>query len=170
MARTLTTAVSNAVDDTVTAPRYLVELGWSTTVRLCTRETVTWSGYSWTGDGCRVESVGGTNADQRAAITLPNHDGAYGALALSEGLHDLEVKIYALYADTFAADDGVLLFDGITNGGEVTTTEVRIECVAMRSAMMYAPRIRLQPPLLNHAPAAGSTLTWAGDNYVLERR
>lgn len=171
MARTLTSNTSTAIASQATAPRMLIEAAWSTTVRICTRETVTWGGYAWTGPSGSVSGLGGSNADHRCTITLLNHDDSYGAIALSEGLSDIAVKVWALYGTpSFATDDAVLLFDGQMDGGSITVDRVTIDCIAMRAQTMYAPRIYAQPPLINHAPPAGTVLRWNGDTYTLERR
>jgi hypothetical protein len=169
--RALSAKTSAAIAQPVTAPRLLIEIGWSHVVRLCTRETVAWQGRQWIGPQGRISGLGGNNADQQCDITLSNHDSGYGAIALSEGLSDKSVKIYALYGDApYTTDDAALLFDGQLDGGTVTAESVDIHCIAMRGVTMYAPRIYAQPPVVNHAPPAGTVLRWNGDNYTLERR
>lgn len=171
MARTLTAAAATGVEASVTAPRLLIYIGWSSPVRVCTRETVTWSGSVWTGPVGRVDGITGASTDQRARVILPNADNAYGAIALASGLHDVPVRVWALYgSEPFASGDAVQLFEGQADGGRITTMAVEVECIAMRQATIYAPRVYAQPPLMNHNPPAGTVLRWNGDIYTLERR
>ena len=171
MSRTLTSEVSTAVGQTVTRPRFLIWLGWSSNVRVCTAESVVWDGYTWAAAGARINQIGGANVNTQVSIDLPNHSGGYGAIALSEGLQDIPVKVWMLYGTSpFVTADAVLLFDGQMNGGRITLDKVTVDCIAMRAAFMYAPRLSLQPPLCNHLLPTGSVLTWNGDTFILERR
>lgn len=171
MAKTLTANATAGVSAVITAPRLLLQIGWSPTVRICTRETVVWNGQTWLGGIGRVEDVRGSAASQSCRIVLPNHDGAYGAIALTQGLQDIAVAIWALYGTApFAAGDAVPVFVGAMDGGRVTATEVAVDCIAMRGASMYAPRIYAHPPLCNHNQPTGTTLAWNGATFVLERR
>ena len=172
MSKTLTSKVDTAIAQTITRPRLLIEIGWSATVRLSTAEAVTWNGYTWAQSGARVERIGSTGGTNAAlTLSLPNHSAAYGAIALSEGLADIPVSIWALYgASPFVAADGVKLFDGQMNGGSITLERVTINCIAMRAATMFAPRLSLQPPVCNHLLPTGAVLSWNGDTYILERR
>lgn len=170
MAKSITVKTSDAISSNVTAPRLIIEIAWSSVVRICTRETVTWSGHIWRGDIGRVSDIGGSNADQRCTIAIDNADNAIGAIALTEGLSDIPVVIRALYGDApYSADDAVLLFDGALDGGVITLDQVVIDCIAMRGAAMYAPRIHAMPPVVNHATTAGTVLRWGADSYMLER-
>src|SRR5210317_117124 len=110
MARTLTSEVNTATQDTVTTPRYLVQLGWSSISRLSSREAVTWNGYAWVPNLIKSVNVSNAGINSRAVVVLHNYDTSFGALALNEGLQDLWVSIWSLYGSSpFATADAMLL-------------------------------------------------------------
>jgi hypothetical protein len=170
--RTLTTATATATASTVTTPAYLVEISFSTVLRLSTRGDQSWSGYTWTGG--RLGKVSGLSWDgkgtQTGSLDIINTDLAYSALVLNEGVADRPVKIWKFYGDNPGALDPVAVFDGVSDEADIGPDAVRITLVSSKTTALYAPRRFIGPGIgLNHLRPAGSRDTWGGQTYILER-
>ena len=106
-----------------------------------------------------------------ASISLPNHDGAYTAAILNEGIRDIPVNIYQLYGDTpFAADDAEHLFAGYIDSVPALDDYVTIALVSDGVRTALTPRIRLSEWLGDDMPVPGTRITWGGDTLILESR
>ena len=161
--RTLSSKTATAIAQPVTAPRYLVELGFSSTLRYSSRETLTWNSLSWVSAGILVDSI----APDSASITLGNSDNSISAIVLGEGVRDKSIKIWALDgASPYAVDDAVLLFDGVMSSVLSVAQRVSIACSARQFASTNSPRHRIAPPVCNHLPPVGTQI----GNVILESR
>ncbi|MDD5385345.1 MAG: hypothetical protein PHG89_10760 [Gallionella sp.] len=172
MSRTLTTATSAATAQTVTTPAFLVEIDFSTVIRLSTRNDQTWNSLTWTGG--RIGKISGLQWDgkgqQTGTIEIINSDLAYSALVLNEGVADRPVKIWKFYGDNPALLDPVAVFDGVADEADIGPDAVRITLVSSKTSALYAPRRFIGPAIgFNHLRPAGSRDTWGGQTYILER-
>ena len=169
--RTLTTDVTTAIEADGTAPRYLVQLSYDPVIYLSTRETVTWNGQSWTGaTGVEVTSLNtGDGGSKTASISLPNHDSAYGALVLGDGIRDIAVNIYQLYGNApFAIDDAVHLFAGEIESVPSIDDYVEMSLKSSGASVAYTPRVRLAAFIGDDMPVPGTRIQWNGDTLILE--
>lgn len=164
--RTLTTAISNATQATVTTPAYFVELAYSTVVRLSSRGDQSWNGQIWTSG-----RLGKIVFGETGSIDLINSDLAYSALILNEGAADIGCKVWKFYADNPAVDDPVLVFDGVLNGAVIGPSVVAVKLAEENSRTLFSPRRFISPATgFNHLRPAGSKILWNGQTYILERK
>lgn len=164
--RSLSTVTDAATQATVTTPAYLVEIVWSTIIRLSTRGDQSWGGQAWSGGRLGKVQPG---AD-RGRIELINSDLAYSALVLNEGAADIGCRVWAFYGDNPAVDDPVLVFDGVTDGADIAPDRVTLTLAPERARTLYSPRRFIGPATgFNHLRPSGSRLTWGGQTITLER-
>lgn len=170
--RTLTTPTANATASTVTTPAYLVEIEFSTVLRLSTRNDQSWGGYTWTGG--RLGKVSGLSWDgkgqQTGALDLINTDLVYSALVLNEGVADRRVRVWKFYGDNPATLDPVAVFDGVADAADIGPDAVRLTLVGQNNKTLYSPRRFIGPATgFNHLCPAGTKITWGGQTYILDR-
>lgn len=164
---TLPSALASAVAQTITRPGYLVEIGFSTPVRLSTLGDVSWGGHTWQA-GYKIDIQGlGRSLGATPRLSLGNNDLSFGALVLNEGAADKAVRIYAI--DAGAPADAVAVFDGIADAAEIG--DLVIFTLAQRHAKtLDAPRKFIGPSIgLNHLRPANSRITLGAATYVLQR-
>lgn len=169
--RTLGASLLTELGLTVTRPGYLVEIAFSTPLRLSTMGDVTFNSQAWSAADVQVR---GLSADgqggQGGSLLFGNTWDDYGALVLNEGIADRAIQVWACYAG--APGDSVQIFDGVgddadwDDAGRLT---IRLAQSAVRSA--FWPRTRINAAAgFNHLIPAGSKITVAGQTYILERR
>ena len=166
--KTLTPALLAELGLSVTRPGYLVELGYSTTLRLSTMGDISYGGHTWLAADVRVAGIGADGKGSNAArLTLGNTDGAYGVLVLGEGAADIPVTIYAAYAGATA--DAVQLFAGVTDGADINERTVTLNLAAQQNRTLYCPRVFIAKPTFNHLQPPRTVVTWGNETFVLER-
>lgn len=169
MARTLSALLTTETATTVTAPAYLIEIGWTPTLRLSTRGELYYEGNAYTAGSANVERLetlrGGALA---ATISLGNTDDVAGAIILGSDLTAIDVTISLLYGDgPFSAGDALQVFAGVIDSADITPLRITLDCVSEGRAKMTGPRLYCQPPTFNHMPPPGTKLLWGGETYVL---
>lgn len=163
--RALSTATATATAATITTPAYLVEIAWSSIVRLSSRGDQSWGGLAWTGG--RLGKVDGRDG---GSVEVINSDLAYSALVLNEGIADVGVRVWAFYGDNPAASDPVLVFDGVGDGADIGADRVKISLASDGARTLYSPRRFVGPSIgLNHLRPAGTRISFGGEVYTLER-
>lgn len=166
MAKTLTPTLTTATAQTVTQPGYLVELNFSTVLRLSTRGDQSWNSLPWTGGRLgkvRVTDGGGT-------VDVINTDLAAGALALNEGVADMPIRVWAFHTDNPDLADVVPVFYGVGDGVEIGDDAIRIRLAADGRRTSYTPRRFVNAAAgFNHLLPAGSRISWGGEVFILER-
>lgn len=170
MPRSLSVNNASVVTQIGTEPIYLVSLGYTPIIRLCTNGTRSWNGYTWNDSGVEVVRLVRTEGGGQAAeIRLPNHDNAYGAVVLGKGIRDIPVDIYQLYgAEPHAVEDGEHLFSGYIDGVPSIDDFVILSLMSGGAFVRRTPRIPLSVFLGTNMPVPGTRITWAGDVLVLE--
>lgn len=165
--RTLSTALAAEAALTITSPGYLVELGFSTPVRLSTLGDISWGGHTWL-SGYKIEVQGlGWSLSAQPKIALGNLDLTFGALVLNEGAADKSVKIWAVYAG--APSDAVALFDGVADTAEIGDAVI-LSLAQRGSRTLYSPRRFVGPSSgINHLRPANTRISLGGATYVLQR-
>ena len=171
--RQLSAPTAEATQKYLTAPLYLVEIMLPIPRRLSSRETVVWTPLAgtpllWTESGIDVTfGQSGAGGSMSAELTLPNHDRAWHQPALSLARDPARVTIIQLYGrEPFAAEDGEVLFEGVTDAVPRIADNVKISCVTDGESTAYSPRI----PIQSFAPSprrAGDIITWGSVDLTL---
>jgi hypothetical protein len=166
--RTLSAALQTALGAPVQRPGLFVEIGFSTPLRITTRDTITWNGVSWTRVDMDVQNLNVEALSIRGTVVIGNADNIIGALLLNEGITDRRIRIWGFDAGATALGDVVQLADaaGATYG--LTEREARIE-LRHRTAHVYGPRTYIGPETLGPLLPAGTVLRINGTDYTLER-
>lgn len=156
MPLTLPGSMPLAVQQNLTDPNYLVQLGFSPIIRRANKSPVTYLSNNYSVDGTYVHAV--TPAD--ATLSLPNYDASNTALALNNQLPDITCDIFLAY------DGDVLkVFSGVLDSAEIGP---RIFFTARRgSRAKNAPNTYITPPTFNHIAPRGLELRWGADTLVL---
>lgn len=160
-----------AIGATATQPLMMVEIGFSSPLRIATRD-VSWNGYSWLAD--RVLKVEGLSADGAgklaATITIGNHDDLLGALLLNQRIADRPVNVWEAWIDDASAMYVRQRLAGI--GGRATCgAEVAVIEAGGGNAMAHAPRLLVRH-LVGWPPPKpdGYAIQWNGQTYEFEGR
>lgn len=161
----LTVSYTQALAGPVTQPGYLVELGFSTVLRLSTAGDVTWDGKTWVDADVRVDGLSAGESGQAAAsLTLGNADGAFGVLLMSQTAIDIPVRIWSRSGGSSALE-----FSGVIDGAEIGL-ECRLPLLPVSSVFGTAPRRVIGPSSgFNALIPAGSRIVMGTQTYVLER-
>lgn len=140
--KTLTSALLAELALSVTRPGYLVELGYSTPLRLSTLGDITWNSENWLGYNVTVQRISRNGTGLGAAsLTVGNTDGALAAIVLNQGAADIACRIWAVYAGATATGDAVQVFGGVTDGCEISADKVAFTLAAQGNTTLYAPRM-----------------------------
>jgi hypothetical protein len=177
--RTLSGAMGTAVTAAVTLPGYLVQIGFSSPLRLSTRGTLTWNSLTWTAGDVRVSGIAveSSRAALNCELTISNADASIGglgstiaSLVLAQGIAGLACSVWAFYGEAPALGDPVLVFSGI--GDEASIPEdgpVRLSMTQTASTTLYCPRTYLTPADgFSFLPTAGQIVTWNGETVRLD--
>ena len=161
MARGLDATLTTAVGDTATKPYFLVYMGFSTPVRMSTRASITWGGFTYLAAGITVSG----QADS-PTIQVFNETTLFGQVVLVDGTSGRDVKIYQGYMNDSAHPSPELVFDG--EMGEASIGDmVSIKC--KRNAPLRTPRHYSVPPVVNHVPPSGTRFETPKQVVILER-
>lgn len=161
--------ISGKLHEAVTAPVYLVELGFDPVLRLSNADDVVWDGKLWKAAPVRVSTISNTAlGGQRVSLTLNNLDRAFGALVLAQGTKEREARVWLAYADPGVTTPR-LMADGFMDGASVGP-EVNISIVARSTVYGTTPRIICAPPLMNHLPQAGTVIKTGNTTITLRSR
>lgn len=168
--RTLSTPTQTEIAKTYTDPGYLVEIAFSTVVRLSSRADVSWNGSTWLASNVRVDGLSSDGQGaQTGVLTLGNADNVFGALVLNEGVAGRAIKVWKFYDGATAAADPVQVFSGWGDEAEIGLTEVRISLVSESLESLSSPRNFINKANgFNHLPPAGTIINWGGQAYRLE--
>lgn len=167
MPRNLTPDIGASVDFTITSRRWLLELQYSTVLRLYSGQgTISWNGFVWTSSafdisGPTFDSVGRGNAK----AIFSNLDATLSAILLGpQGATGIPASIY--YYDN---NDAQLLMAGFLDGAEIDT-RANINIVTENLTGKSAPRLVAGPPLMNHITPSGTIISWGNERITVERR
>ena len=165
---TLTSTLLAELGLTITRPGYLIELGYTSALRLSTMGNVSYGSYEWVGVDAKVSGVkqdgkGGNSA----SLTLGNTDNAYGAVVLNEGAADISVSIYAAYAG--APGDAVQVFAGVTDGAEIAPDKITLTLAAQANKTLFCPRVFIAKPTFNFLQPEGTKIVFNGEQFILDR-
>lgn len=166
MARVLSTNLQADVVKTITTPAYLVQIDFSTVLRLSTRNDQSWNSQVWSGG--RLDKVQAT--DDGGQIELMNGDLLAGALVLNEGVADRDITVWKFYGDNPDVGDVVQVFSGVGDTVEIAHDRVRIRLALSSRRTLYSPRRFINATSgFNHLLPEGTKITWGNDVFTLER-
>jgi hypothetical protein len=160
MTRPLSSSNSAELALSVTRPCYLIELGLATTLRLSSRETVTFRGNSFTAATVRVDLSGNR-------IQLYNDSLSFTSTFLA-GVSGKTATVWLAYGETpFADADGDVVFEGeIGAVGVGETIDIRLRPAPVRRI----PRLYVTPTTFNHLPPDGLQILTPSGVFTLERK
>lgn len=157
MPRTLPGSLGTAITQPVTAPGYLIALGFPIPLRYSTTSTLTWDSLVWTAAGAEVLAVSATDA----RISLRNHDNSISALVLGNQLHRVTCAVWQIYGS-----DAVALFDGMVDEAAIGPRVVLSAIAQSRGVMV--PTDFIAPPTFNHLTPPGTPIAWGANTIYLE--
>lgn len=164
--RELSANLEASVAQTVTTPAFLIQIDFSTVLRLSSRGDQSWDGNLWTGGRLgkiQASSDGGQ-------VEIMNSDLAAGALVLNEGISDRPISIWQFYGDNPDLADAVQIFSGVGDSAEIAHDRIRIKLTAGNRRTLYSPRRFINSVSgFNNLLPAGTRITWGGETFTLER-
>ena len=170
---TLSSALLTDLGLTVTRPGYLIELGYSTILRLSTMGDISWNGQTWAAANVKVQGMAQDGSGSNdAAVILGNADNTYGALVLNEGAGEIAATVYVCYAGATATADVVRRFYGVTDSADFSDDgmQITLRLVAQGNATLFSPRVFINKAAgFNFLQPAGTKITVGNETYVLER-
>lgn len=167
MSRPLDADNASAISATVTAPRWFVEMGFATPVRITSGPAITWAD----GGGAYAAADIDVRLNAQPSISLFNDAAQYGALFLLESAAGLSIKIWKAYEMAGATSSlaghtvPVLMFEG--EMGETSIAD-RVTVRCRQSAPVFSPRRYISPPAFNHLPQAGTVIEMPQQKITLE--
>lgn len=166
MAKTLSANLQTEVGAPVTTPAFLVEIGFSTVLRLSTRGDQTWNGQTWAG-GRLGKVQAGSDGGQ---IEVMNTDLAAGALVLGEGVADRPISVWKFYGDNPAVGDAHQVFAGVGDTVDIGDDRIRIKLALENSQTLSSPRrfVNAASGFTQLLPA-NTRLTLGGQTFILNR-
>ena len=168
--RTLSTPTANGTTAVVTLPGYFVQLFFPTVLRISSRGTKSWGGYSWTETAFEVSSasIDSNSAVATASINFNNSDKVFSARILSENVLGLTCQIYKYYGESPGTLDPVLIFHGVVESFDISSdSNVRLS-LTMDAATVRCPRTYVTPDAgFNHVPVNGQFVWFKDRHYKL---
>lgn len=170
MSRTLVGTSASGITAAVTLPGYFVQLFFPTVLRISSRGTKSWGGYSWVETAFEVSSVpiSSGSSTATATITFDNTDKVFSTRILSENVLGKVCQIYKYYTESPGVSDPVLLFEGVVEAFDINgDTNVRLS-LTMTSSVVRCPRTYITPEAgFNHVPVNGQFVWFRDRRYKL---
>lgn len=168
--KSLSTALAAALGAPVQRPALLVEIAFAGMVRWTSAADITWNGYNWAARDIRLEGLQTGPLRVSGTLVIGNADDEAGTLALSQGVQDRAVRIWAYDAAATGATDVVWLADAVAAGGQVTPSELRIP-LRHRADLLDAPQTYVTAAAgFTQLMPGGTVLRIAGIDVRLDRR
>lgn len=159
MSRTLSTANTSGITQTVTRPVWLVAFGNG--INLSSRDTIVYDGNTYTAANLRVSLDGDR-------IELFNEAFNYTSSFLNGT--GMTVTVYLLYGNTpsptWPADTRNIFFSGVAGNISVGP---KIVVTLKATNTRYIPSVRIKPPVFNHVPPDGTKILTPQGPVILER-
>jgi hypothetical protein len=167
--RTLSSALITELGLTLTRPGYLIQLGYSTPLRISTLGDITWNGFAWSSYDARISGLSSDGKGANSAqLMVGNTDKAIGAVVLTEGASDIAVAIWAIYAGATATADAVQVFSGVVDGADISADKVNLILMAQANRTLHSPRVFINKAAgFNYLLPAGTRINFGVDNWTL---
>jgi len=157
--RTFSPNTEGEITNTVTRPVYIIELGFTTPLRLSSRGDITYDGDSFANATLKVDL-------KSKRLQIYNENLAYCAAFVGGLTAGISCKVWQLYGEApFSAGDADLVFDGELGAASIG------EWVAVNllpHAVLHAPRLYATRPTFNHIPPVGVEFATPYGLYRLE--
>jgi hypothetical protein len=172
--RTLSSALVTELGLTVTRPGFLVDVAFSTPLRLSTLGAISFGGNAYAAGAVRVAGLSWDGrASQSGALHFDNLDNALSAFLLNEGIAGRAINVFAVYAGATASGDIVQAFAGQgklfeldPDGGMAV-----VQIVTGKANALYAPRSFINKANgFNYLDPSGKIYYVGGQKYRLERQ
>lgn len=167
--RTLSADLISRHAGAVQQPAWLVEIAFSSVLRLSSFDTVTVIGQTWTVADINVEGVRINGMSISGSLVFGNADDLFASYVLGEGVGGRAISIYGYDAAETDNEDVVHVIDCV--GGEASVTAEKI-IIALRDAkdFSYSPRkfINAANGFTQLIPA-GKSIKINGQTYIIER-
>lgn len=168
--RSISTALSTALNAPVQQPAIFVQAGFATVRRWSSFSTTTWNGQTWTLEDISVQDLRIDALRVSGTLIIGNADDAAGALVLTESPADVPITIWGYDAAATATADVVHLCDAVGAGARIESRGVSI-ALRSPSEFLLAPRQFVGPQTgFNTLLPAGNVISINGIAYKLERR
>ena len=157
--RDLSSANRTGIASALTRPVYLVEFGFSTPLRLSSRETVTYAGNTFTAATLTVDI-------SAPSIRLLNASLSYTS-TFKVGADGITCKVWMVYGDgTFTRGDADMVFSGEVGAVGISDSIT----IRLRDAPpKLVPRLQVAPPAFNNLPPDGLEIRTSAGLFRLER-
>jgi len=166
----LTTSVKAQIDDKITQPYYLIELGFATPLYYSTLYAKTLDAKSYIASRKVVVStlVSDKNGNVRGNIVIDNTDRAISVTILGESPAGLSAVIYKIYGENAVSADKVMLFSGHMDKSSVEGNVVKIDLYSDGSEQL-SPSLVIAKPYFNWLPPAGTSIVIGTTTITLDK-
>lgn len=152
----------------ITRPQWLVYMGYSTPIRLTTRDTIAEGGIDsnvWLGADMKVDlSLDGLSG----RLQIYDEDWSIITTMLAEGTAGIPVQVYMLYGDGYSGGDEDLRFAGEL--GQARERDGVIDVALVQPESRWAPNIYINAENgFNHLPPDGTEISTHDGVIVLRR-
>lgn len=170
--KTLSSELLAELELTVTRPGYLIKLGYSVPLYFSTLGTISWNGNTWNSSSISISGLSQSgNGNSTANININNSDNVLGAIVLNEGAADIPVTVYAVYAGATASGDPFMVFKGVLDGAEITTSAVSMKLVSQANKTLYSPRVYISNITgFSQLQPAGTIIQTSTEKFILTSR
>ncbi len=146
----------------ITKPIYLLKMGFTTELRISSRETMTFDGDSYVG----VPNMKVT-LSQNPVVRWMNVNLTYGTVLIDQGIGQ-DVILYVLYGTPpFNSGDEDVYHSGIIGSGEINSEYVEI--VLLPNEPVMSPIFRATDGIFKHLPPDGTEILTQSGLQVLKR-
>jgi hypothetical protein len=170
--RTVSSALSTELANTITEVGYLVEINLASVQRWSNIGQVSWNAQTWLD---RSFEIGGLDFNAESELTarlaIANHDGVAGALFIdpTESMYDLTVTIYQFARGALGASDVPLIATMAVDACRITPDRVTLDLAEVNTDAQFSPRRRIAPSEgFSFATPAGVTIPWGNETYTVE--
>lgn len=168
--KTLSAALQAAHAGVIQQPAWLVEIAFSTPLRLSSHSDVTYGGNTYTAGAIDVSRVSVAATRVGGSLVIGNADDLAGTLVLTEGVADRAIYIYGYDAAATDSADIVAMVSCVGGRAQVSTDRVVID---LRDSAEYTATPRQfvnQSAGFTYLLPAGASLKLNGQTYKIERR
>lgn len=168
MARTLSTNNQGEVGNTVVDELFLVEIGFTTPVRISSRQNITYNSQTFTGVNDFSMSISTDGMSGR--VSFFDESFAVTPDLISEGTGGISVTVRAVYGrgTTFAAADADTYFVGEL--GRCTLQNDKLTLLLVPPAAKFLPAVLIDDENgFSHLPPEGTKISTPNGIIVLQR-